>query len=109
MSQVTRVTLTDDLDGSVAAQTVRFALEGVGYEIDLTDEHAGELRDALAPYVAAGRRRTAGRAASAGRAPAVRDYDPQAVRAWAASRKIGLPARGRIPTSVLGQYRTAGY
>ncbi len=110
MSRLTRVTLTDDLDGSVPAQTVRFALGGVGYEIDLTDEHASELRKALAPYVAVGRRRTVGRTTASARASNLaKDYDPQAVRAWAASRKIDLPARGRIPAAVLAEYRAAGY
>jgi Lsr2 len=49
--------LSDDLDGSQADSTVRFALDGIEYEIDLSAEHARALRDALARYVAA--RRTA--------------------------------------------------
>jgi len=38
--------LTDDLDGSPADETVSFAFEGPSYEIDLSDPHAAELRDA---------------------------------------------------------------
>ena len=30
------VVLEDDVDGSVAAETIRFALDGVNYEIDLS-------------------------------------------------------------------------
>lgn len=48
--------LIDDLDGETATQTVPFALDGVSYEIDLTDEHAEELRAALAKFVDAARR-----------------------------------------------------
>ena len=51
-----QVVLQDDIDGSEPAQTVHFALDGTDYEIDLSDEHAAELRDCLAPWIAAGRR-----------------------------------------------------
>ena len=34
--------------------------------------------------------------------------EPKAVRAWAASNKIEIPARGRIPAAVIEQYRAAG-
>ena len=43
--------LEDDIDGSVADETVTFALDGVTYEIDLNAKNAAALRDALAPYV----------------------------------------------------------
>ena len=51
--------LVDDLDGTVLeigyGETVLFSLDGVAYEIDLTDDNAAALRAALAPYVAAAR------------------------------------------------------
>lgn len=49
--------LVDDIDGaSLADETVRFAIDDVHYEIDLTSQHAAELRSALNAYVGAGRR-----------------------------------------------------
>jgi hypothetical protein len=39
---------------------VTFGLDGVDYEIDLTDANASKLRDALADFIAAARR-TGGR------------------------------------------------
>jgi len=39
-----------------AAQTVQFGLDGVTYEIDLSDDNAAALRDELARYIGAGRR-----------------------------------------------------
>jgi hypothetical protein len=50
--------LVDDLDGAQAddIETVTFALDGVTYQIDLTAEHAGELRDTLGQFVTAARR-----------------------------------------------------
>ncbi len=51
--------LVDDLDGSVLevgqGETVLFSLDGVAYEIDLTDDNASALRASLAPYLAAAR------------------------------------------------------
>src|ERR1700709_2110953 len=56
MAQRTIVQLTDDIDGSEATESLSFALDGVAYTIDLNDNNAAELREALAPYVAAARR-----------------------------------------------------
>src|SRR4051794_6191129 len=44
MAQRVNVVLVDDIDGSDAAETVTFGLDGVQYEIDLSDGHADELR-----------------------------------------------------------------
>ncbi len=41
------VSLTDDLDGSEADETIMFALDGAGYEIDLNAKNAAALRKAL--------------------------------------------------------------
>ena len=56
MAQRVETQLVDDVDGSAATQTVRFALDGREYEIDLSDMNAAKLRKALHPYAAAGRR-----------------------------------------------------
>lgn len=109
MAQRVVVRKTDDIDGSDATQTVTFAIDDVVYEIDLTDAHADDLRAAIKPFAAAGRRvGGAGRRASTGAARSMQDYDPKAVRAWAASHKVEIPARGRIPAAVVEQYHAAG-
>ena len=51
MASKTVVELFDDLDGGRADETVRFALDGVEYEIDLSAKHAAALRDMLAVYI----------------------------------------------------------
>jgi hypothetical protein len=60
MAKRTVTTLVDDLDGTDIprgqGETVRFGIDGRNYEIDLTDENAAALRQALRPYVDAGRR-----------------------------------------------------
>jgi hypothetical protein len=50
------VRLEDDLDGKSAAETVRFALDGVEYEIDLSKENARKLRSKLESYIQSARR-----------------------------------------------------
>ena len=47
MAQKVNIVLVDDIDGSEATQTVTFGLDGATYEIDLNDDHAAGLRDAL--------------------------------------------------------------
>ncbi|MGY2702556.1 histone-like nucleoid-structuring protein Lsr2 [Nocardioides sp. HB32] len=57
MAKRVLTTLVDDLDGaSPADETVRFALDGAEYEIDLTMAHADEFRAAMNRYVGAARR-----------------------------------------------------
>lgn len=47
----------DDLDESSGAdETIRFAVDGTDYEIDLTSRHAAEFRSALNVYVGAARK-----------------------------------------------------
>ena len=109
MAQRRLVELVDDIDGKVLSkgdgETVRFALDGTSYEVDLSKKNANKLRAALDPYMAAGRK--ASRSSSRGRGRA-RDYDPQAVRKWAGSNNVSVPSRGRIPADVLNKYRAAG-
>jgi hypothetical protein len=56
MAQRRTTLLVDDLTGSAAVETVRFGFSGPEYEIDLSADHAADLRSALAPFVAKARR-----------------------------------------------------
>jgi len=51
MAQNVITALVDDIDGGPADQTVIFSLDGQPLEIDLNDNHAARLREALAPYI----------------------------------------------------------
>jgi hypothetical protein len=112
VAQKVLMLLQDDLDGTEAQETVEFGLDGVLYQIDLTEDHAAELRAVLGTFIAAGRR-TGGRRRQAVRVKSLAKVDvpadPAAVRAWAAAHRITVPARGRIPASVLAQFREAGH
>jgi len=107
------VQLVDDIDArSEAAETVTFGLDGVVYEIDLTEAHAADLRDELDAYVAAARRisgparRRHVPAAVQAAAPTV-DYEPAVVRQWAQEQGIEVSPRGRVSNDLIEQYREA--
>jgi Lsr2 len=108
MAQRIQTLLIDDLDGGEAAGTVRFALDGTEYEIDLSAAHDDDLRKALQQYLAHARR-TGGTARSA--APRTRRgsaaVDTAKVREWAKEQGIEVKDRGRVPANVVEQYQTA--
>ncbi len=91
MAQKIQTFLIDDLDSSDAEGTVRFGLDGEQYEIDLSTEHAKELRTALARYIDAGRRvtGTARRAGQNGRKAPASNTSNTAVRTWAKAQGCG--------------------
>ncbi|MDP3967761.1 MAG: Lsr2 family protein [Nocardioides sp.] len=106
MAQKVSIILVDDLDGAEADETVRFGLDGAGYEIDLTSAHAAELREALAPYVGHARKVSSGRrtrsSSSSSSGPSAAD-----VRAWGRENGYDVPERGRIPAELREAYDAA--
>ncbi|MFG2058537.1 Lsr2 family protein [Micromonospora sp. NPDC048930] len=119
--------LIDDLDGGDADETVRFALDGVQYEIDLSAANAGKLREVFAPYTAngtkvgrgdvfSGGRATrgvgggGGRRARAGAGGTVDREQNKAIRAWAKKAGKDVSDRGRIPQEIVDEFHaTAGH
>jgi len=55
MAKKVTVSLIDDFDGKQADGTVQFGLDGVSYEIDLSEKNAKKMREGLRPWVDAGR------------------------------------------------------
>ena len=109
MAQRTQTILIDDVDGGEGAETVTFALDGVTYEIDLSNANAAALRDAMASWVGHGRRLT-GRSSGAGRGSgrkAASSNDSAAVREWARSNGHTVSERGRISSVVMNAYASA--
>ena len=43
--------MIDDFDGKPADETVQFGLDGVSYEIDLSEKNAKKMREGLQPWV----------------------------------------------------------
>lgn len=114
MAQKVNIVLVDDIDGSEAAQTVSFGLDGTSYEIDLNDEHAAGLREALAPFIGHGRkvgsapRRGGGRRAGSGSGSGG-NGGPSAkeIRDWARANGHDVPERGRVSAEVREAYAAA--
>ena len=110
MAQKTVITMTDDIDGSEATETVTFGIDGSSFEIDLNEAHAEDLREVLAPFISVARRQ-GGRAPARSSAPAKPrssgDVDPKAVRSWAEANGVSVNARGRLKAEVIEQYRAA--
>ena len=110
----------DDPDEQGEVEEISFALDGTAYAIDLCEEHAHGLRDALALYVAnadkpgrrsgsgSGQRRAARSSsrASSSRGSADRDR-VQAVRQWARENGHQVSDRGRLPAGVVEAYEAA--
>ena len=109
MAQKVQTLFIDDLDGSEAEGTVRFGLDGTEYEIDLNAGHAQKLRDALARYVAAGRRAGAStrRPARSGRKTQPNALNTTEVREWAKAQGIDVKDRGRIPAELVVKFKAA--
>lgn len=110
MAQKVQVILTDDLDGSEADESVSFALDGVSYEIDLSEANAEALREALSAYVDAARRvggRSSRRSGTAKARPASERADLSDLRAWARENGYQVSDRGRVSSEVRSAYEAA--
>lgn len=111
MAQRVNVVLVDDLDGSDATGTVNFGLDGTSYEIDLSDENAAKLREALAVYVGHARRTGSARKRGGGQpsSTARNANGPSAseIRAWARENGWDVPERGRVSAEVREAYLAA--
>lgn len=106
MAQRVEIILIDDIDESPANEKVRFGLDGITYEIDLSKENAAVLRDSLAPYIRSGRRVRGQRARSGGKV-AVPGSSASAIRDWAGKNGYEVSARGRVPAKVRAAYEAA--
>jgi hypothetical protein len=102
----------DDIDGGAAEGTVRFALDGTEYEIDLNAKHSDELRSALGKYVSHARKvggsaRRAGRAAGRGGRGAGSTLNTTEIRNWARENGYDIKDRGRVPADLVAKYQAA--
>ncbi len=106
MAQKVTIALEDDLTGGPAEQTVRFAFDGTGYEIDLNAKNAAAFGKQLAPYIEHARRAGRAQPRRGARTASGRQRSGD-IRAWAKEHGLAVSERGRIPASVLEQYRVA--
>jgi hypothetical protein len=110
MAQKVLVETLDDIDGTPAARTIPFALDGVTYEIDLSEENAAALRDELARYIGAARRTGGRKVRVATGQPATTASDRernQQIRAWANANGYDVSERGRLASEVIAAFEQA--
>jgi hypothetical protein len=111
VAQVTKVELVDDLSGDKADETVTFGLDGVVFDIDLSANNAGILRDIFGDYVKAGRKVNTLTTSSPRRntTATTRQSRDQtaAIREWARKAGHAVSDRGRISTTVTNAFQEA--
>jgi hypothetical protein len=108
MAQKIQTLFIDDIDGGAAEGTVRFALDGTDFEIDLSTAHIDELRKTLATYISHARK-TGGtaRRPPRGRRAAGDVINTAKVREWAKENGFDIKDRGRVPADVVAKYQAA--
>ncbi|MGL4173034.1 MAG: histone-like nucleoid-structuring protein Lsr2 [Actinomycetota bacterium] len=109
MAQKVQVMLLDDIDGSNATETVRFGLDGVSYEIDLSEKNANKLRKDLSVWLDSARRATGGSRVKNGRKSGrgTNTDDVSAIRDWAKKNGYEVSERGRISAALRDAYEAA--
>lgn len=109
MATTTTVSVTDDIDGSPNATTVRFAYDGVYYELDLAKKNKGGFDKAIKPYIDAARKAPANgaRKGTVTRTRKSSTVDLAAIRTWAADNGHQVSDRGRIAAAVVEAYNAA--
>ena len=108
MAQKIQTLFIDDIDGGAAEGTVRFALDGADYEIDLSGKHSDELHTTLRKYVDHARKvggTTRRPSTRGGRKPST--VDTAAVRTWARENGHDIKDRGRVPADLVAKYQEA--
>ncbi|HSX01917.1 MAG TPA: Lsr2 family protein [Candidatus Saccharimonadia bacterium] len=104
----------DDLDGSEGAKTRTFMIDGVTFQIDLTDANYRLLQGELAPFLENATRirrpgpnravstdRYSGPTMTHGAQQRVKNHD---IRAWARRNGHTVSRIGRLPADVLAAY-----
>lgn len=113
MAKRVEITLVDDLTGEPADETVRFTLNGVHYEIDLTRQNAARFTAAVQEFMQAARRteppsgsgRRRGSGTSRPRPSASDRSRTTAIRQWARENGYRVNDRGQIRAEILDAYQ----
>jgi hypothetical protein len=109
MAQKVNIILVVDLDGGSADENVKFGLDGVNYEIDLSAANAAELRSSLERFIGAARKASggSGRTARAKAPTGGRSHDSAQIRQWARENGYTVNSRGRIQAEIQEAYQKA--
>lgn len=112
MARKVVTTFIDDLDGSEAERMFPFAVDGVGYEIDLSTENIKGFIAAVDEYVEKARKVgklsvSSGRSRSTTTSVRPDRQQTAAIREWAAKNGHKVADRGRISAEVMAAFTEA--
>lgn len=107
MAKRVQVTLVDDYDGGEAHDAVQFALDGVTYEIDLSDENAATLRETFESWVENARRTGGRRRPTRRNEDAAGSEDSAQVRQWGKENGWKVGQRGALSDELREAYAAA--
>lgn len=96
MARETIINLIDDIDGTKADVTIKYAFDGNNYEVDLTDDHAEDFREHMQEWL--DRSRRIGQANNSARAGV--NSETGKIREWAREQGIDVPQRGRLSDEI---------
>jgi hypothetical protein len=101
--------LVDDLTGDRADETITFGIDGKWYEMDLSSNNAGILRDIFGDYVKAARKVPASgrRSRTTSAAPRANRAQMRAIREWAKSQGLQVSDRGRMSQEIRDKFNAA--
>lgn len=110
--EITDVQLIDDIDGTPATTTIKFGVGGENYIIDLSEQHAAEFNEALAPYIEHARRARRAPAnkrkpRSSSEAARVKRQKNAEIRAWALENGVTVSKRGQLGQDTIAAYEAA--
>lgn len=111
--EITDVQLIDDIDGSPATTTIEFGVNGKNYVIDLSDQHAAEFNEALAPYIEHARRARATKknasrkSRSSSEAARIKRQRNAEIRTWALENGVTVSKRGQLGQDTIAAYEAA--
>lgn len=111
MAQRVQIILEDDIDGTDAAETVQFALDGATYEVDLNEQHATQLRESFTTWIGAARKIRGGASKpSSGVGSSRPKADSELlnkIREWGRANAHQVSDRGRLSQQVQDAYHQA--
>ncbi|QFG69237.1 histone-like nucleoid-structuring protein Lsr2 [Ornithinimicrobium pratense] len=113
MAQRVQTILVDDIEGTDitdGGQTVQFAIDGVSYEIDLSDENGAKMRETFKLYTDHARRVARRRQSAPARGTTTARTDKaqlDAIRRWARDNGHQVSDRGRIRKEIVDAFEAA--
>ena len=105
------IVLIDDLDGTPAAETIEFGLDGQLYSIELSSENADVLRRTVMAWADRGRQVGTPRRRHLARADPWRKHvsgqEGSVIRQWCNANGFHVGKRGPLPFGAVDAYRSA--